>query len=185
MEVRRPRLHQDRTANTSSKRRLMLQTVVLECAGSTKGGCREEEWAQSRQATALGDGERETVSLHLWDEQMCLASLFRKGDGLAIFWPWVMRSDVPDVPAGERGGNNSEHRSLASPSQASEQPTTNSMVFHVSSCRERTKAKAAVRSSYNAALGSCRPLFSQPHYGEHPPLLCFHVLRPQIRIRMV
>ncbi|CAM9247483.1 unnamed protein product [Sphacelaria rigidula] len=119
VEVRRPRLHQDRTADTSSKRRLMLQTVVLECAGASRGGCREEERTQSRQATALGDGERQTVLLHLWDEQMCLASLFRKGDGLAIFWPWVMRSDVPEVPAGERRGNNSEHQSLASPSQES------------------------------------------------------------------
>lgn len=64
-------------------------------AGEEGGGCGPE-------------AERETVLLHLWDEQMCLASLFARGDGLAIYWPWVV----------EEGGEEAERRSAgASPQQ--------------------------------------------------------------------
>ena len=49
------------------------------------------------------DGERETVLLHLWDDQMCLTSLFQKGDGLAIYWPWLVQSDPQDSAGGRIG----------------------------------------------------------------------------------
>lgn len=94
----------------------MVQTIVLECATGKSGG--QEERFEPTQASVAGNGDRETILFHLWDEQMCLASLFRKGDGLAIYWPWVMQSDVQDVNAGGQMGL-SQPQSVARSSQAS------------------------------------------------------------------
>lgn len=81
----------------------MVQTVVLECAGRRRdpdeGGGDEDG---PREGVAA-DGERETVLLHLWDEQMCLTSLFQKGDGLAVYWPWLVQSDPQDAAGGRIG----------------------------------------------------------------------------------
>ncbi|CAN0434935.1 unnamed protein product, partial [Hapterophycus canaliculatus] len=48
-------------------------------------------------------GIRDTVLLHLWDEQTCLASLFRKGDGLAVYWPWLVQQQQQQ-PSGDFAG---------------------------------------------------------------------------------
>ncbi|CAB1111368.1 unnamed protein product [Ectocarpus sp. CCAP 1310/34] len=46
---------------------------------------------------------RETVLFHLWDEQTCLTSLFRKGDGLGVYWPWLVREQQPRSSGGDQG----------------------------------------------------------------------------------
>lgn len=102
VEVRRPRQHQDRATGLAQKRRWMVQTVVLECAGRRRGPDEMDDGDGSREGIAT-DGERETVLLHLWDEQMCLTSLFQKGDGLAVYWPWLVQSDPQDAAGGRIG----------------------------------------------------------------------------------
>ncbi|CAM9796220.1 unnamed protein product, partial [Scytosiphon promiscuus] len=47
------------------------------------------------------DRSKDTVLLHLWDEQTCLASLFRKGDGLAVYWPWLVQHQPSNDSAGD------------------------------------------------------------------------------------
>lgn len=102
LEIRRPRQHSASGGGQQCrKRRQTLQTVVLECAaGNTAGGRRQESSSSSGGNDRLGaqDGRggdssscRETVLFHLWDEQTCLTSLFRKGDGLAVYWPWLVQ----------------------------------------------------------------------------------------------
>lgn len=80
----------------------MVQTIVLECAGrSVRSGSGGNGDADGGVGSTQGPADRDdTVFFHLWDEQMCLATLFQKGDGLAIFWPWVMQSDDHDTPGG-------------------------------------------------------------------------------------
>ena len=94
VEIRRPRQHHhDRAAGPAQKKRLAVQTIVLECAvtGKRSRGERGGGGSEADEGGA-GDGGEETtvVLLHLWDEQMCLSSLFARGDGLAIYWPWVV-----------------------------------------------------------------------------------------------
>lgn len=93
----------------------MLQTIVLQCAAAGRerrnrnsrdrvGGTDENVGGDRDDYPGGAKGGAETVLLHLWDEQTCLASLFRKGDGLAIFWPWLVQSDGYDTPLGGGGG---------------------------------------------------------------------------------
>eukprot|EP00903_Cladosiphon_okamuranus_P008777 g8408.t1 len=110
LEIRRPRQHSTSGGGQQCrKRRQTLQTVVLECAARSTAGRvnRLQEQRQrrpdktNRGNVGLGGAEdgggcdnssgRETVLLHLWDEQTCLTSLFRKGDGLAVYWPWLVQ----------------------------------------------------------------------------------------------
>ncbi|CAM9247462.1 unnamed protein product [Laminaria digitata] len=103
VEVRRPRQHQDRSNGLAQKRRWMVQTVVLECAGRRRGPDEEDGDGDGPREGIAADGERETVLLHLWDEQTCLTSLFQKGDGLALYWPWLVQSDPQDAAGGRIG----------------------------------------------------------------------------------
>lgn len=107
VEIRRPRQHQDRAGGPAQKRRLTVQSVVLECAGRRDregAGASFDGGGDGGNARGDGaDGEKDIAVLNLWDEQMCLASLFKKGDGLAIYWPWVVQSDGLDVPGGRPG----------------------------------------------------------------------------------
>lgn len=104
---------------------MTVQTVVLECARrrsrkrshniDADGGEAGTQREGSEAASKDDDGERETVLFHLWDDQMCLAALFRKGDGLAIFWPWLVQSEVHDAPeGGGRVGLSQQHVVLPS-----------------------------------------------------------------------
>lgn len=123
VEIRRPRKHQDCAAGPAQKRRMTAQTIVLECAAlrrrdgtraSSQRGYGDE---LSGKGESIGtDSERETVLFHLWDEQICLASLFRKGDGLAIYWPWLVQGEGNDPPGASLG---LPQQSLAFTSQAS------------------------------------------------------------------
>ncbi|CAM9473095.1 unnamed protein product [Pylaiella littoralis] len=136
LEIRRPRQH-----NTSSsgqqprKRRQTLQTVVLECAarmgaeqqqkqqqqqGRWRPSGRVEAGANGGDGRCDSSGGRETVLLHLWDEQTCLTSLFQKGDGLAVYWPWLAEQQQSgdsihddSVPLTGRG-TSSQQNSLSS-----------------------------------------------------------------------
>lgn len=92
----------------------MVQTVVLECAGLRRGPDDVDDGDGSREGIAT-EGERGTVLLHLWDEQMCLTSLFQKGDGLALYWPWLVQSDLQDAAGGRIGFSQApSHSSQAS-----------------------------------------------------------------------
>ncbi|CAN0031945.1 unnamed protein product [Ectocarpus fasciculatus] len=122
LEIRRPRQHSSNSGDGQQprKRRQTLQTVVLECAANPKaGGLRQQQQQQQQQqqgrkqqhrrgeAGGEDDGSssssRETVLFHLWDEQTCLTSLFRKGDGLGVYWPWLVREPQPRGSGGDQG----------------------------------------------------------------------------------
>eukprot|EP00752_Nemacystus_decipiens_P006458 g5816.t1 len=124
LEIRRPRQHSTSGGGQQCrKRRQTLQTVVLECAARATaarpaqeqqhrrpGGPSEESTNSGGYAgfvaedgggcgtSGSGGSSRETVLLHLWDEQTCLTSLFRKGDGLVVYWPWLVQQQQQQQP---------------------------------------------------------------------------------------
>lgn len=117
LEIRRPRQHSTSGGGQQCrKRRQTLQTVVLECAAGTTAGRLNPRQQQRRPTGNVGFGaedggggdsssnnssSRETVLLHLWDEQTCLTSLFRKGDGLVVYWPWLVQQQQPHAQSGD------------------------------------------------------------------------------------
>lgn len=154
LEIRRPRQHTSSIGDQQiRKRRQTLQTVVLECAAGAGAKRREQGRGDQRKLRRPGDRQRadhpgndsgggvgdedggddgggggslsgETVLLHLWDEQTCLTSLFRKGDGLALYWPWLVQQQEQEqeqpqgvgvgVEAAMRGGDVSRLQPLSS-----------------------------------------------------------------------
>ena len=89
---------------------------MLECAAGTTAGRLNPRQQQRRPTGNVGFGaedggggdsssnnssSRETVLLHLWDEQTCLTSLFRKGDGLVVYWPWLVQQQQPHAQSGD------------------------------------------------------------------------------------
>ncbi|CAM9360129.1 unnamed protein product, partial [Ectocarpus sp. 4 AP-2014] len=129
LEIRRPRQHSSTSGegHQPRKRRQTLQTVVLECAANPRAVGQQQQQQgrkqQHRRGEAGGEDDgssssssssRETVLFHLWDEQTCLTSLFRKGDGLGVYWPWLVREQQPR-------GSGSDQGSVAAPGGLSSQ----------------------------------------------------------------
>lgn len=88
--------------------------------GRRRPSGRVEAGANGGDGRCDSSGGRETVLLHLWDEQTCLTSLFQKGDGLAVYWPWLAEQQQSgdsihddSVPLTGRG-TSSQQNSLSS-----------------------------------------------------------------------
>lgn len=98
---------------------MVVQTVVLRCVTRSSGeGDRSSRGSESSRGNRVDPAERtgegggkasdrgdrdHTVLLRLWDEQMCLSELFRKGDALALYWPWVVCGNEHESSGGGAG----------------------------------------------------------------------------------